>query len=149
MALKRPAGSAEPEAHHCHDSYDRAGGILAQLLPVGPDKVGRPARNNRRFINAVFRVLAAGDPKPRPAPGWSMLWRCAGESSGGEGIWQFGAADGIAIRVYNSLAWPWIGCRLTARSARPGSVGFRRLLRHPARRFRQRGRDDGMRYAGG
>ena len=49
-------------AHHCHDSYDRAGGILAPLPPGGPGKAGRPARNNRRFINAVFLVLHAGAP---------------------------------------------------------------------------------------
>ena len=41
-------------ACHRHDISDRAWETLEPLLPGGPGKVGRPARNNRRFINAVF-----------------------------------------------------------------------------------------------
>ena len=47
-------------AYHRHDSSDRAWAILERLLPGGPGKVGRPAQNNRRFINTAFRVLGAG-----------------------------------------------------------------------------------------
>ena len=49
-------------AYHRHDSSDRAWAILEPILPGGPGKVGRPAQNNRRFINGVFRVLRTGAP---------------------------------------------------------------------------------------
>ena len=47
-------------ADHRHDIFDRAGPILEPKLPGGPGKVGRPAQNNRRFINAVCWVLRTG-----------------------------------------------------------------------------------------
>ena len=43
-----------------HDSSDRIWAILEPRLPGGPSKVGRHARNNRRFSNAVFRVFGIG-----------------------------------------------------------------------------------------
>ena len=49
-------------AYHRHDISDRAWNILAPKLPGGPGKVGRPAQDNRRFINAVFWVLRTGAP---------------------------------------------------------------------------------------
>ena len=49
-------------AYHRHDISDRAWQILAPKLPGGPGKVGRPAQDNRRFINAVFWVLRTGAP---------------------------------------------------------------------------------------
>ena len=49
-------------AYHRHDISDRAWQILEPRLPGGPGKVGRPAQNNRRFINAVFWVLRTGAP---------------------------------------------------------------------------------------
>ena len=47
---------------HRHDVSDRAWNILAPMLPGGPGKVDRPVQDNRRFINAVFRVLRTGAP---------------------------------------------------------------------------------------
>ena len=47
-------------AYHRHDISDRVWNILAPLLPGGPGKVGRPAQHNRRFNNAVFRILRTG-----------------------------------------------------------------------------------------
>ena len=41
-------------AYRRHDISDRAWEALEPLLPGGPGKVGRPAQNNRRFINGVF-----------------------------------------------------------------------------------------------
>ena len=49
-------------AYHRHDISDRVWNSLAPLLPGGPGKVGRPAQDNRRFINTVFRVLRTGAP---------------------------------------------------------------------------------------
>ena len=54
--------SAAAAAYHRHDISDRAWQILEPRLPGGPGKVGRPAQNNRRFINAVFWVLRTGAP---------------------------------------------------------------------------------------
>ena len=47
-------------ACHRHDSSDRAWAILEPILPGGLGKAGRPAQNNRRFNNGIFRVLGAG-----------------------------------------------------------------------------------------
>ena len=52
--------TAAAAAYHRHDISDRAWQILEPRLPGGPGKVGRPAQNNRRFINAVFWVLRTG-----------------------------------------------------------------------------------------
>ena len=49
-------------AYHRHDISDHVWNILAPLLPGGPGKVGRPAQDNRRFVNAVFWVLRTGAP---------------------------------------------------------------------------------------
>ena len=40
-------------AHRRHDISDRAWEILQPLLPGGKGKTGRPAADNRRFVNAV------------------------------------------------------------------------------------------------
>ena len=48
-----PAVAVAP-AHRRHDISDRVWEILEPLLPGGKGKTGRPAQDNRRFINAVF-----------------------------------------------------------------------------------------------
>ena len=55
-------------AYHRHDSSDRAWETLEPILHGSPGKVGRPAQNNRRFINGVFRVLRTGAPWRDPPP---------------------------------------------------------------------------------
>ena len=49
-------------SYHRHDMSDRVWNTLALLLPGGPGKVGRTVQDNRRFSNAVFRVLRTGAP---------------------------------------------------------------------------------------
>ncbi len=49
-------------AHRRHDISDRVWEILEPLLPGGKGKTGRPAQDNRRFINAVFWILRTGAP---------------------------------------------------------------------------------------
>ncbi len=49
-------------SHRRHDISDRVWQILAPLLPGGAGKVGRPAPDNRRFLNAVFWILRTGAP---------------------------------------------------------------------------------------
>ena len=48
--------------HRRHDISDRVWNILAPLLPGRRGSVGRPAQDNRRFINAVFRIIRTGAP---------------------------------------------------------------------------------------
>ncbi len=49
-------------AHRRPDLSDRVGHRLEPLLPGGPGQVGRPAADNRRFLNAVFGILRTGAP---------------------------------------------------------------------------------------
>ena len=49
-------------AYHRHDISDRAWKTLDPPLPGGPSKVGRPAQDNRRLVNVVFRALRTGEP---------------------------------------------------------------------------------------
>ena len=56
-----PAAITSP-AHRRHDISDRVWEILEPLLPGGKGKTGRPAQDNRLFINAVFWILRTGAP---------------------------------------------------------------------------------------
>ena len=49
-------------SHHRHDISDKAWALLAPHLPGNKGKVGRPATDNRMFINAVFWILRTGAP---------------------------------------------------------------------------------------
>ena len=48
--------------HNRHDISDKLWTLLEKHLPGGKGKVGRPAVNNKRFINAVFWILRTGAP---------------------------------------------------------------------------------------
>ena len=48
--------------HRRHEISDRVWGIIKPYLPGRKGKVGRPAKNNREFINAVIWVLRSGSP---------------------------------------------------------------------------------------
>ena len=58
--------SGTAAAYHRHDISDRAWDTIAPNLSGGPGKVGRPAQDNRRFINAVFWLLRPGATCPSP-----------------------------------------------------------------------------------
>ena len=49
-------------AHRRHDISDRTWGLLEPHLPGVKGRVGRPAQDNRLFINAVFWILRTGAP---------------------------------------------------------------------------------------
>ena len=53
--------------HRRHDISDRVWSIIEPCLPGKKGKVGRPAENNRTFINAVLWVL----PKRVPVAGFA------------------------------------------------------------------------------
>tara|TARA_B100000949_G_C13992728_1_gene329854 strand:- start:42 stop:512 length:471 start_codon:yes stop_codon:yes gene_type:complete len=50
------------EAHRRHDISDTLWGLVSPHLPGSSGTVGRPASNNRLFINAVFWILRTGAP---------------------------------------------------------------------------------------
>jgi transposase len=49
-------------SHRRHDISDKVWEFLAPHLPGGAGRVGRPALDNRLFINAVFWILRTGAP---------------------------------------------------------------------------------------
>ena len=49
-------------SHRRHDISDKLWSLLKQHLPGSSGSVGRPAFDNRRFINAVFWILRTGAP---------------------------------------------------------------------------------------
>ena len=49
-------------AHRRHDMSDAVWERLRPLLPGGEGKQGRPAHDNRRFIDAVCWILRTGAP---------------------------------------------------------------------------------------
>ena len=64
---------ASSASHRRHDISDRVWKILEPLLPGGKGKVGRPAQDNRRFLNAVFWILRTGAPWRDLPPGLRRL----------------------------------------------------------------------------
>lgn len=50
------------EAHRRHDISDKLWELLSPHLPGGSGSVGRPASDNRLFINVVFWILRTGAP---------------------------------------------------------------------------------------
>ena len=49
-------------AHRRHDLSDQVWERLRPLLPGDGGKRGRPAKDNRQFLNAVFWILRTGAP---------------------------------------------------------------------------------------
>ncbi len=50
------------KAHRRHDISDRIWDLLKEHLPGRKGAAGRPAKDNRQFINAVFWILRTGAP---------------------------------------------------------------------------------------
>jgi len=48
--------------YHRHDLTDAQWFVLAPYLPGSAGKVGRPARDNRQFINALQWIFRTGSP---------------------------------------------------------------------------------------
>ena len=66
------------EAHRRHDISDKLWERLKDRLPGRPGGVGSPAKDNRRFINAVFWILRTGAPwrdLPPDYGGWKNTHR--------------------------------------------------------------------------
>lgn len=50
------------QAHRRYDISDKLWSLLSPHLPGKPGSIGRPAEDNRLFINAVFWILRTGAP---------------------------------------------------------------------------------------
>ena len=64
--------------HRRHDLTDQVWQRLAPYLPGGPGRRGRPAQDNRQFLNAVFWILRTGAPwrdLPPDYGGWKNTHR--------------------------------------------------------------------------
>ena len=114
-------------AYHRHD-ISRAWQILEPRLPGGPGKVGRPAANNRRFINAVFWVLRTGAPRrdlPPDYGDWSNthrrlirwrnqnVWAESQEAPVDDPDFEWLMIDASYIKVHQHCIRRWMhtGCR--------------------------------------
>ena len=60
-SFQRQAGGTM-QAHRRHDISDQTWELLKLLLPGCEGRVGRPASDNRLFINPVFWILRTGAP---------------------------------------------------------------------------------------
>ena len=70
--------STPTPTHRRHNISDHARQTIAPHLSGGPGKVGRPAGNNRRFINARVPVPPHRRTLARPAPGLRPVAPAAG-----------------------------------------------------------------------
>ena len=71
-------GDEMAEAHSFHDLSDHTWERLRPLLPGEAGTRGQPAQDNRRFLNAVFRILRTGAPwrdLPPECGGWKNTHR--------------------------------------------------------------------------
>ena len=93
-----PAVAVAP-AHRRHDISDRVWEISGTRSSSrgGKGKTGRPAQDNRRFINAVFWILRTGAPwrdLPPDYGDWKNTSTAASAAGGtgtsGPGCWQGG-----------------------------------------------------------
>ena len=65
--------------HRRRDITDRVGELLEPHLANGPGKKGRPSRDNRLFLNAVFWNLHTGVPRYQIRGSlWLALCACPG-----------------------------------------------------------------------
>ena len=100
-------------AHRRHDMIDVVWERLRPHLPGGEGKRGRPAHDNRRFIDAVCWILRTGAPwrdLPPDYGDWKNThrrfcrWRDRGVWAGGTGQSESRQPDGLSlIRNYVSL----------------------------------------------
>jgi transposase len=66
------------QAHRRHDISDETWGRIKDFLPGTEGSVGRPAQDNRAFINAVLWVLRTGSPwrdLPPDCGNWNNVHR--------------------------------------------------------------------------
>ena len=82
-------------AHRRHDMSDAVWERLGPYLSGGEGKQGRPAHDNRRFIDAVCRILRTGAPWRDLPPDYGALRQAQEEEhspplllNGAEGRWR-------------------------------------------------------------
>ena len=95
------AATAVP-AHRRHDISGQVWEILEPLLPGGKGKTGRPAYDNRLFLNAVFWILRTGAPWRDLPPDYGD-WKNTHRPPGQAGGLKASAAGGTG--VYGPSCW--------------------------------------------
>ena len=108
-------------AHRRHDMTDGVWERLRLYLPGGEGKRGRPAHDNRRFIDAVCWVLRTGAPWRDLPPDWRLeehpppLLPLAGP-----GVWA-----GLLEEVIDDPDFEWLMIDASYIKAHPHSAGAR------------------------
>ena len=77
-------------AHRRHDISDRVRGKIEHLPPGRKGSRGGIAQDNRRFVNALFRIMRTGSPwhdLPPDYGGWSNT-HCRSVRWRDKGIWE-------------------------------------------------------------
>jgi transposase len=94
------------KSHRRHDISDRVWECIKKSLPGDSGKVGRPANDNRLFIDAVFWILRTGAPwrdLPPDYGGWKNTHRrfCRWRD---RGIWE-ALLEQIIVDENPDLEW--------------------------------------------
>ena len=91
--------------HRRHDMSDRVWEKIKEHLPGSTGKIGRPARDNRTFINAVIWILRTGSPwrdLPPDYGKWNSVQRrfCRWRD---RGVWE-----SLLIQVIDEPDFEWL-----------------------------------------
>lgn len=110
------------DAHRRHDITDQVWGLLEPHLPGRIGSWGGKAKDNRRFVNAVFWILRTGAPwrdLPPDYGGWSnthrrfIRWR-------DKGIWEK-----LLEKLVNAPDYEWIMIDASHAKVHPHAAGAR------------------------
>ena len=124
------AATAVP-AHRRHDISGQVWEILEPLLPGGKGKTGRPAYDNRLFLNAVFWILRTGAPwrdLPPDYGDWKNTHRPPRSSRGAKGFCRW-RDRGVWAKLLDAMIddpdFEWLMIDASYIKAHPHSAGAR------------------------
>ena len=108
------------QPHRRHDISDRVWELLKPRLPGRRGSVGRPATDNRQFINAVFWILRTGAPWRDMAPDYGN-WKNTHRRFRGwrdRGVWE-----GLLDELIDEPDYEWLMIDATHRKVHPHATG--------------------------
>ena len=118
-------------AHRRHDMTEDVWERLKPHLPGGEGKRGRPAQDNRRFIDAVCWILRTGAPwrdLPPDYGDWKNAHRPPRSSRGAKGFCRWrdrGVWAGLLEAVIDDPDFEWLMIHASYIKAHPHSAGAR------------------------
>ena len=120
VRFHHPLTLSNAAAYHRHDISDRSWDLLESHLPGREGLWGGRARNNRRFINAVFWILRTGSPwrdLPPDYGDWKNAHRrfCRWRD---KGIWE-----GLLERLIEEPDFEWLMIDASHIKAHPHAAG--------------------------